>query len=242
MADEDEDVDVLTADALHVQTKVTVTYRPVRKDIYRLQNEIGPAYYEQIIQPSFLTLARSEFSLHEHNKLAADGPTIEAAVLAKLRASVAGKPIEIDRVAIKHIEFDPTVTQAISQKLVAAQKVEQKESELKIADRDAQIVRTAAQGQSDALRIVAEGQSAADVLQAEGRAKALVLEGDGQAKAQAAITKTLTAAYLRYKAFDSDATRYYFVPVGKDGMPIIVNTEDGGAGTRPRGLANRKPQ
>jgi hypothetical protein len=33
----------------------------------------------------------------------------------------------------------------------------------------------------------------------------------------------------RYKAFDNDATRYYFVPTGKDGLPIILNAE-GSAG------------
>lgn len=212
-----ETVDILTLDDLHVQTKVTVTFRPQR-DIYRVATEIGPRYYEEVIRPPFVTLARSEFARHRHNDLAKSGPAIEEEVLSKLRASVSGKPVEIDRVTIAHVEYDQGVTRAISEKLAAAQKVEQKESELRIAERDAEIARTAARGRADARRIEAEGQ-----------ASAVVLEGDAQAKAQAAITKTLTPAYLRYKAFDSDATRYYFVPVGKDGMPIIINTDGGGA-------------
>lgn len=222
-----EKVEILTADALHISTQVTVTYRPMRDQIYRLQTEIGRNYYEQVIQPAFLTLTRSEFAKHEHNALGARGPAIEAAVLADLRKAIGTKPLEIDRVSISHIEYDQALTRTISEKLSAVQKVEQKESELKIAERDAEIARTAARGRSDARRIEAEGQSAATELEAEGRAKAIVLEGDAQAKAQAAITQTLTAAYLRYKAFDNDATRYYFVPVGKDGMPIIVDTGDG---------------
>lgn len=219
--------EILTADALHISTEVTVTYRPMRDQIDCLQTEIGPRYCEQVIRPAFLTLTRSEFARHEHNLLAAQSPAIEAAVRAELRKTIGNKPLEIDHISIRHIEHDRALTQTISEKLSTAQKVEQKESELKIAERDAEIARTAARGRSDARRIEAEGQSAATELEAEGRAKAIVLAGDAQAKAQAAITQTLTAAYVRYKVFDNDATRYYFVPVGKDGKPIIVDTGDG---------------
>ena len=214
-----ESIEVLTADALHVATKVSVTFRPRRDQIYRVASEIGGNYYDEVIQPPFSTLTRSEFARHAHNDLAKDSPAIEASVLAQLRSAVAGKPVEIDRVSISHIAFDANLTSAISQKLTAQQKVEQKEFEVKLADRDAEIARIAARGRADAVRI-----------EAEGRAAAIVSEGEAQAKAQDEITKTLTASYLRYKAFDSDATKYYFVPVGKDGMPIIVNTD----GSAPR--------
>jgi len=66
----------------------------------------------------------------------------------------------------------------------------------------------------DALRITAEGE-----------AQAMIIKAKAQAEAQHAINKTLTKSYLQYKAFDSDATRYYFVPTGKDAMPIILNTD-----------------
>lgn len=171
-----------------------------------------------MIRPPFLTLARSEFSRHAHNDLAKDGPAIEQQMLTKLREAVASKPIEIDRVSINHIEFDRTVTAAISAKLASAQRLEQKEFELKIAERDGEIARTAARGRADVIRT-----------EAQGEAEATVVKGQAQAHAQADITKTLTANYLRYKAFDNDATRYYFVPVGRDGMPILVSTDSAAA-------------
>lgn len=211
-----ETIDILTADSLHVKTSATVTYRPREAELYRLQNEIGPDYYQRIIEPAFVTLTRSEYSKHAHNDLAKDGPLIETQVLKQLRDAIAGKPLEIDRVSIKHIEYDPGVTRSISEKLATAQRLEQKDFELKIAERDADIARTAAKGRSDARRIEAEGDAAATVLQ-----------GRAQAQAQSDITRTLTPAYLRYKAFDNDATRYYFVPTGKDGLPLILSTEAG---------------
>ena len=210
-----EDVEVLTADDLHVQTKVAVTYRPDREKLYELATRVGKNYYADVIRPPFVTIARNEFSKHLHNNLAKDSPAIEAAVLARLREAVEGKPIEIDRVSIEHIDYDQTVTSAISAKISAQQNVQKKEFDVKVAEQDAEIARTQARGQADAVRINAEGE-----------AQAMIVKGEAQAKAQAAITKTLTPTYLRYKAFDNPGTRYYFVPIGKDGLPLIVNTGD----------------
>ncbi len=211
-----EKVEILTAEGLHVQSDIAVTYRPQQENLYRLQVEIGPAYYEKVIKPSFLTIMRGEFAKHRHNDLGKDSGDIEQQILVQLRDTVVEKPVEIDRVSIVHIEYDRAVTGAISAKLGAAQRAERKESELKIAERDAEIARMAAHGRADAVRIEAEGEAAA-----------IEVKGKAQAKAQAEITKTLTSSYLHYKAFDNNSTRYYFVPVGKDGMPIIVNAEGG---------------
>lgn len=209
-----EALEILTLDDLHVATKVTVTFRPQQDRIYELHTQIGQDYYQAVVKPPFLAIARSEFARHRHNDLAREEPQIEQNVLERLREAIGPRPIEIDRVAISHVEYDRNVAQAISSKLATAQKVEQKDAEVKIAEREAEIARTSAKGRSDAVRIEAEGQAAA-----------MVLKGDAQARAQSSITKTLTPEYLRYKAFDNEATRYYFVPVGKDGMPIIVDTE-----------------
>lgn len=217
-----EALDILTADDLHVRTALTVTYRPKLDELYLLQTAIGPSYYERIIQPAFVTLARSEFARHQHNDLAKDGTQIEAQVLKQLQQAIAGKPLEVDRVSIKHIEYDQGVTRAISDKLATQQRMHQKEFELKIAERDAEIARTAAKGRSDSRRIEAEGEAAATVLQ-----------GRAQAQAQADVNRTLTPAYLRYKAFDNEATRYYFVPTGKDGLPLLLGV-DGTDSTVPR--------
>lgn len=217
-----EKLDILTSDVLHVTTEVTVTYRPNADRLYELHTQIGPSYYERVIRPPFLTIARSEFARHAHNDLARDGSEIEARLLGQLRETLASVPIEIDRITIRHIEYDRGLTAAISTKLATAQKVEQKEFELKIADRDAEIARVTARGRADAVRIEAEGQAAATVLKAQA-----------QSKAQTEISRTLTPGYLRYKAFDGDATRYYFVPIGKDGLPILVSTDPHGA-QRPR--------
>jgi regulator of protease activity HflC (stomatin/prohibitin superfamily) len=106
------------------------------------------------------------------------------------------------------------VTTAISRKVATKQQAEQKKVEVEIANRDAEIARTTAQGRSDAVRI-----------QAEGEAAAVVAKGKAQAEAQEAVAKTLTRQYLQFKAFDNPNTSYVFVPTGKDGMPVIFNAQ-----------------
>lgn len=216
-----ERVEILTADDLHVQTTVTVTFRPNVARLYDLATELGPAYYEQVIRPPFQTIARSEFAKHQHNQLAKDSPAMENDILAKLRTAIEGKPIDIDRVSIDHIDYDRSVTAAISAKVATEQQVKQKELEVKVAEHAAEIARTQARGQADAVRINAEGE-----------AQATIIKGEAQAKAQAAITQTLTPDYLRYKAFDNPAGRYYFVPIGKDGLPLIINADERGEAQR----------
>ena len=209
-----ERVEVLTADDLHVPLTATVTYRARPREIYALHTTIGPNYYEDVINPVFVTLVRSEFSRFNHNDLARKSPDIEQNVLANLIASLEGKPIDIDRVSIKHIQFDTDVTKSISAKLVKEQEVEQKRYEVAISEEEAEMERATARGRGDSIRI-----------EAEGEAQAIILKGEAQAKAQAAVGQTLTKQYLQYKAFDGESTRYYFIPTGKDGLPVIVNAE-----------------
>lgn len=232
-----EDVEVLTKDNLHVQTKVTVTYRPDERQLYRLATEVGQTYYDKLIRPQFVTLSRSEFARHMHNDIPGESPEIEGAILAALRAGLAGKPIEIDRISIAHIEYDRQVAESISKKLATQQAAEQKQYERTIAEQDAEIARTKARGESDAIEIRAEGEALAIEKRAEGEARAIELKGKAQGNAQASIAKTLTQRYLQFKAFDSPSSRYFFVPTGKTGMPLLFSA---GTDTEPAKPTNRE--
>ena len=209
-------IDVLTKDNLHVPTTVTVTYHPRRENLYELHTQIGPNYYAELIGPAFITLVRGEFSLHFHNDLSSESAVIEAQVMKRLQEMFKDRFIVIDQVAINHIDYDDTVTRAISEKIATKQQAEQKKIEVEVAVRNAEIARTSAQGISDATRI-----------QAEGDASAIVLRGKAQAEAQESINKTLTPRYLQFKAFDQRNASYFFVPMGKDGLPLIINAGPG---------------
>jgi prohibitin 1 len=208
----DEVVHVLTADNLALPVTVTVTYHPQREHLYDLHLNVGPSYYEKLIGPAFITLTRAEFSKHQHNDLAKESPVIEKTVRERLAEIAKSHFITIDQIAIRHIDYDDTVTSAISRKVATRQQAEQKVYEVQIAERDAEIARAAARGRADATRI-----------QAEGEAAGILARGTAQAEAQDKLGKTLTPAYLQFKAFDNHDASYFFVPVGKDNLPVIVN-------------------
>jgi regulator of protease activity HflC (stomatin/prohibitin superfamily) len=210
----DEVVHVLTRDNLALPVTVTATFHVQQPDIYNIHTRIGPNYYDKLIGPAFITLTRAEFSKHLHNDLASESPQIEQTVREKLSAIAAKYNIEIDQIAIRHIDYDDTVTSAISRKIATRQQAEQKEFEVQIAKRDADIVRAGAQGRADATRI-----------QAEADAAAIVMRGEAQAKAQDKIGETLTPRYLQFRAFDTREGNFFFWPQGKDGMPIIVQPQ-----------------
>lgn len=218
------EIHVLTKDNLHVPATVTVTFHPERARLYELHTQIGPNYYEELVGPAFVTLVRGAFSQHFHNDLASEAVMIEADVKERLQKMVKDRWIVIDQVAINHIDYDDTVTAAISSKIATKQQAEQKKFEVEVALRNADIARTNAQGVSDAIRI-----------QAEGEASAIILRGKAQADAQDAINKTLTPRYLQYKAFDQRNPTYFFVPMGKDGLPVILNAGAGAGNPAPAG-------
>ncbi|MCI0693917.1 hypothetical protein L0337_18165 [candidate division KSB1 bacterium] len=97
---------------------------------------------------------------------------------------------------LRHVEYPQTVIAATNEKLATQQRMEQKEYEAKIAEWDAQIK---------------------------------ITEARGQQRAQKIVDSTLTPTYLQFRAIEtqralanSQNATFYFVPLGKDGLPVII--------------------
>jgi regulator of protease activity HflC (stomatin/prohibitin superfamily) len=142
-------------------------------------------------------------------------PEKSTEIAGKVRAVVVenlkGRHLEVQNVALSDVDFPQIVLRAIEQKQAKEQEKEQKEFELTIAAKDAEIARTRAKGEGDAIRI-----------RAEGEAEGLKIRAIGQAKAQETITKTLTAEYLRFKLYDSTNSKFVLLP-DKLNVPILIN-------------------
>ncbi|HNP94033.1 MAG TPA: prohibitin family protein [Cyclobacteriaceae bacterium] len=193
-----EEISILTEDELHVNMTVSVTLRPVASELAELELQVGNNYYEKIVKPDFMSLVRNVFAGYKYNLVSPKSPEIEQKILARLKELTTGKHLEFDRVTVKHIEYPTVVTMAVDEKLAVQQAIEQKEYEIKIAEKNAEIQRILAKGQRDAQQIIDAG---------------------------------LTQRYLQYKSLEvqdklstSPNTKFYFVPLGKDGLPIIVDS------------------
>lgn len=192
-------VPLLTADELHVTITVSVILRPDPDDLPPLELEIGRRYYDNIVKPTFFTITRSVFANYTHKEMSVKGQQIEKEILARLKEQVKGKHIDFDNITLDHLMYSPLVTEAVDKKLATKQEIEQKDFEMEIAVKDAEIQRILARGQRDAQQIIDSG---------------------------------LTRIYLQYKSLEvqdklstSENAKFFFVPIGKDGIPIIIDTD-----------------
>lgn len=193
-----ENVDILSMDDLHMEVDVALRLRPTLNELYYLHTEIGPQYYEQIVQQQFRSISRSVFGQYKYNDIPKKSVEIQNAIFVQLTKSLKGKHLDLDAVEIKHIEYPAQVKQAADLKLATEQRLQQKEFETMIAEKDANIK---------------------------------IIEAKGQQTAQKIIDSTLTPTYLQYRALDiqkaligSSNTSFYFVPVGSNGLPILIET------------------
>ena len=206
-----EDIDALSADDLQVSIKAAIILRPIPEELYFLNQEVGADYYPRIVKPQFMAAVRSVVS--GYNMVTV--PEMSTEIASKVRAVVVenlkGRHLEIQNIALSDVDFPQIVLRAIEQKQAKEQEKEQKEFELTIASKDAEIARTRAKGEGDAIKI-----------RAEGEAEGLRIRAIGQAQAQETITKTLTPDYLKYKLYDSPNSKLVIVP-DKSNVPIIVS-------------------
>ena len=206
-----ETVDALSSDDLLVRLKTAIIMRPTPEEIYFLAQEIGSDFYPRIVKPELLAAVRSIVSnypmVHVPERSAEIVSKVQAVVVEKLK----GRHLEIASIAMADIELAKVVLEAVERKQAKEQEKEQKEFELIIAEKDAEIARRRAKGEGDSIRI-----------RSEGEAEGLKIRAIGQAKAQEAIAKTLTPDYLRFKLYDSPNAKMVLLPEKLD-VPILIN-------------------
>jgi regulator of protease activity HflC (stomatin/prohibitin superfamily) len=208
-----ETVDALSSDDLLVKLRAAIIMRPIPEEVYFLAQEIGPDFYPRVVKPELLAAVRSVVS----NYVMVNVPEQSAEIAAKVQAVVVdklkGRHLEVNSVALAEIELAKIVLEAVERKQAKEQEKEQKEFELVIAERDAEIMRRRARGEGDAIRI-----------RSEGEAEGLRIRAAGQAKAQETISKTLTPDYLRFKLYDSQNSKFVLLPENMN-VPILINPE-----------------
>ncbi len=206
-----EDIDALSADDLQVLIKAAIILRPIPEELYFLNQEIGSDYYSRVVRPQFMAAVRSVVSGYNMVSVPEKSTEIASKVRAVVVENLKGRHLEVQNVALSDVDFPQIVLRAIEQKQAKEQEKEQKEFELTIAAKDAEIARTRAKGEGDAIRI-----------RADGEAEGLRIRAIGQSQAQETITKTLTPAYLQYKLYDSQNAKVIILPEHMK-TPLIIN-------------------
>lgn len=206
-----ESVDALSSDDLLVKLRAAIIMRPLPEEVYFLAQEIGPDFYPRVVKPELLAAVRSVVSNYAMVTVPEQSAEIAAKVQAVVVEKLKGRHLEVASVALADIELAKIVLEAVERKQAKEQEKEQKEFELVIADRDAEIMRKRAKGEGDSIRI-----------RSDGEAEGLRIRAAGQAKAQETIAKTLTPDYLRFKLYDSQNSKFVLMPE-KLNVPVLIN-------------------
>jgi regulator of protease activity HflC (stomatin/prohibitin superfamily) len=224
-----ENVDALSADDLQVLIKAVIILRPIAEEVHFLAQEVGADFYARVVRPEFMAAVRSVVSGYPMVTVPERSSEIASKIQAVVLEKLKGRHLEIQSVALADVDFPQIVLSAIEQKQAKEQQKEQKEFELVIAEKDAEIARRRARGEGDAIRI-----------RSEGEAEGFRIRAGGQAKAQQTIARTLTPEYLRFKLYDSPNSKLVLLP-DQLKVPILINPDSQQSGPlvhHERGLSD----
>ncbi len=96
-------------------------YRPIVTELYDLDVEVGPNYYDEVIGPEFRTAARGVFARHSYLGLQQSNEKIENEIEDELKRRTAGNHVEISSVTIEEIVGSPEIVNVVQARLVAEQ-------------------------------------------------------------------------------------------------------------------------
>jgi regulator of protease activity HflC (stomatin/prohibitin superfamily) len=186
--------------------KMSIRYRPIVAELYELLVEIGPNYYEEVIQPEFRTAVRGVFARHSYIGVQQINSSLEDEIEAEMRRRIAGHHIEVTSVTMEDVSLPSTIVNAVQARLAGEQEAVRKKGQLEAdaqrrkveMEQEAQRATLAAQAEllhKQNERKLAEEQAAIDRVKSETEAATKVTE----ARAEAEATKLLASAHAAEK-------------------------------------------
>lgn len=123
-----ESMQVITKEGLPVEVRVEVIYRPIISELYELDTEIGPRYFEEVIEPEFRSAVRATMSTCSFMDVSK--PKLEDEIEAETRQRLKGKHVEISSVVLGDLKIPPDLAAAIKERQLAEQQVAKRKAEL----------------------------------------------------------------------------------------------------------------
>jgi regulator of protease activity HflC (stomatin/prohibitin superfamily) len=118
-----ETLHALSKEGLPLTLNLAVSYRPIVSELYLLDTEIGPNYFDEIIGPEFHSAAIGVFKDTSYQDLQAKNGAIEDKIEKELRQRLRGKHIEVSSVLIEHVDYDPNILDAQRKRVVSQEEM-----------------------------------------------------------------------------------------------------------------------
>jgi regulator of protease activity HflC (stomatin/prohibitin superfamily) len=163
-----EIIHTTSAEGLTIDIHLAVIYRPVVAELYELDTEIGPNYYDEVVGPEFRSAARGVFARHSYVDLAKKNEKIEDEIEGDLRRRINGKHVEVSSITMEAIEYAPEIAAADRAKLVGEREASRAKAQIENEALKQELALTLKAKQDKAsLELQAEQDKAALTLQAE---------------------------------------------------------------------------
>lgn len=199
--EETQVVEVLTLDGLTVSVHASLRYQIIRDRLPILHQQIGPDYKRKIILPIMTSAVRQTIGSYRPDALYSTArEEMQDNMLVDATEELGRIPIVIHGFVVKEIILPEPLRNSIVDKLVAEQKYLRYHYLL---------------------------------LEAKEEAKRKAIEGEAVRYYQSLVNENMTENFLRYEGIRATANlaaspnaKVVVVGSGKDGLPIILNTQD----------------
>jgi regulator of protease activity HflC (stomatin/prohibitin superfamily) len=197
-----EDIQTKSAEGLELQLQLSVIYKPIVSELYALDTEIGPNYYDEVIGPEFRSACRGVFARHSYTELQKKNETLENEVEAEVRRRTAGKHVEISSVTLENVTYAPEIAEKIRQ--TEASKQEYTRQQVAIAaDHEKKMQVMNAENEQHAREIAIEKEQKTARLETDAAIKKAQLE---QESAQQKLEMAKMAENAKFQAEQRLAT------------------------------------
>jgi hypothetical protein len=115
-----EQVKAHSSEGLGLDTSMSIIYRPVISELYELDTEVGPNYYDEVVGHEVRSAAIGVLARHSYTELRVHNREIEDEIEAETRSRIKGKHVEIDSITLQ-IDYAPEIEQAMRSKAVGEQ-------------------------------------------------------------------------------------------------------------------------
>ncbi len=116
-----EDLHVVSKEGAEMEVAMSIRYRPIVSELYDLDVEIGPNYYDEVIAPEWRSATRGLFARHSYLGLLEQNEKLEDEIEKELQRRITGKHIEISSVTMDRITVAPEVMRVNQQRILGEQ-------------------------------------------------------------------------------------------------------------------------
>ncbi len=114
-----EEIHTLSEEKLPLDLHMALKYRPIVSELYLLDTEIGPNYFDEVIGPEFRSAVIGVLAKTSYQDLQKENGKIEDEVEKQLRERLQGKHIEVSSVLIEKVNYAPEIMQSERERVVS---------------------------------------------------------------------------------------------------------------------------